>query len=96
MGGILNKGLNQVTIDYRAATVNCGDQSGNTKVYVLSRQNRTTPEQTNAKAAYKGPSSARPEAREDQCEANYKVAKEKCEALARKDKDVECKRQKQI
>ena len=75
--------------DYKSAKGKCNDLSGNTKdVCVKQAKANYTRAKSDAKAAYKGTPHARAEAREDQAEANYKVAKEKCDDLSGNNKDI--------
>jgi hypothetical protein len=75
--------------DYDASRVRCNDLAGNDRDVCLQKAKaaRSTAK-ANAKANYEGTGEAKLEAREDTIEADYKVAKEKCDSLAGNAKDL--------
>jgi len=74
---------------YKADTAKCEDLSGNGKE-VCIKQAKATREHTrqDAKAEYKNTPKALSDARKSEADADYAVAKEKCDALAGNAKDV--------
>jgi hypothetical protein len=75
--------------DYNAARSQCKNFSGNDRD-ICQKQAKAdlTTAKAQAKANYEGTGEAQLEAREDMIEADYKVAKEKCDSLSGDAKDV--------
>ncbi len=75
--------------DYNASHSRCKDFSGNDRDICIEKAKANLAKaKANAKADYEGTGEARLEAREDVIEAEFKVAKEKCDSLAGDAKDV--------
>jgi hypothetical protein len=75
--------VSQAKADYKAAIAECRSLRGNDRdVCKKEAKANYTRDKTNADADYKGTAHAQAEAVEEQSEANYKVAKEKCESLS--------------
>jgi hypothetical protein len=75
--------------DYNAARVRCKAISGNDRdVCVQQAKAARSKARADAKANFEGTGEAKLEAREEMIEADYKVAKEKCDSLAGDAKDV--------
>ncbi|WP_231949378.1 hypothetical protein [Herminiimonas arsenitoxidans] len=75
--------------DYKAARAACDSMKGNAKDVCLEEAKATQVKTTaEAEATYKGTPQAHQQARIDIADANYKVAKEKCDDLAGNKKDV--------
>lgn len=75
--------------DYKAASDQCKQLTGNPKdVCVAEAKARRVQTEAEATAQYKGTASARASARKDIAEANYKVAKAKCDSQNGNAKDV--------
>ena len=74
---------------YNASRLRCKDFSGNDRDVCMEKAKATfVKAKADAKANYEGTGEAKLEAREDAIEADYKVAKEKCDSLAGDAKDV--------
>lgn len=79
--------IHRAKADYKAAKAKCDEMSGNAKDVCMDEAKAAkTKAETDAKAQRKS-TSARADANEDQREADYKVAKEKCDALSGGEKD---------
>ena len=75
--------------DYNAARTHCKDISGNDRdVCVQKAKAARSKAKAEAKANFEGTGEAKLDAREEIIEADYKVAKEKCDSLAGDAKDV--------
>ena len=75
--------------DYNASRLRCKDFSGNDRDVCMEQAKATlTKAKADAKANYEGTGEAKLEAREDIIEADYKVAKEKCDSLSGDAKNV--------
>ncbi len=75
--------------DYNTSRVRCKDFSGNDRDVCMEKAKAAlTKAKADAKANYEGTGEAKLDAREDIIEADYKVAKEKCDSLAGNAKDV--------
>ena len=74
---------------YEAASKQCDAMNGNAKdICVAEAKAARTKTEANAEAAYQGTPKARAHAVEEIAEANYKVAKERCDDRTGNDKDV--------
>ena len=74
--------------DYSVAKAKCGAKAGNDKEVCVEEAKAAHTKAVAEAKANKKVSDARVEAREDTLEADYKVAEQKCEALAGADKDA--------
>ena len=75
--------------DYDAARLHCRELSGNDRdICVQTAKADRTKANGDAKAKFRGTGEAKLEAREDAIDANFKVAKEKCDSLTGSAKDV--------
>ena len=74
---------------YEAASKQCDAMSGNAKdICVAEAKAARTKTEEDARATYEGTPKARAHAKEEIAEANYKVAKERCDDRKGNDKDV--------
>ena len=74
---------------YKAAKQACASLSGNAKdICIAEAKGKNSVAKAEAEAAYKHTAKARENARVAQAQANYDVAKEKCDDLAGNPKDV--------
>jgi hypothetical protein len=74
---------------YEAASKRCDAMNGNAKdICVAEAKAARVKTEENAEAAYKGTPKARAHAIDEIAEANYKVAKERCDDRTGNDKDV--------
>jgi hypothetical protein len=74
---------------YEAAAKRCDTMNGNAKdICVAEAKAARTKTEVEAEAAYKGTPKARAHAVDEIAEANYKVAKERCDDRTGNDKDV--------
>ena len=74
---------------YEAASKQCDAMNGNARdICVAEAKAARTKTEANAEAAYQGTPKARAHAVEEIAEANYKVAKERCDDRTGNDKDV--------
>ncbi len=77
------------TSTYEAASKRCDPMSGNARdVCVAEAKAARTTTEENARAAYEGTPKARAHAKEEIADANYKVARERCDERTGNDKDV--------
>jgi hypothetical protein len=85
----------QAKADYKASMRRCQSLRGNDED-VCEKQAKAeyTKAETDAKSTYKGTAHAQADAMEDQAEANYKVARERCDPLSGDEKDACIKRAK--
>ncbi len=75
--------------DYKAAVAHCSSMTGNEKdVCTAEAKAAEKKARAEAEAAYKNTDKARRDARVETAEANYMVAKAKCDAMKGNDKDV--------
>lgn len=75
--------------DYNASRLHCKDFSGNDRDVCVEKAKATLTKATaDVKANYEGTGEAKLEARKDIIEADYKVAKEKCDSLSGDAKNV--------
>ena len=75
--------------DYNASRLHCKDFSGNDRDVCMEKAKAAlTKAKADAKANYEGTGEAKLEARGDIIEADYKVAKEKCDSLSGDAKNV--------
>jgi hypothetical protein len=75
--------------DYKAAKKKCDSMSGNEKdVCKKEAEDAHTRSKSEAKANYKNTIGARTDARKDVANADYKVAKEKCDSKSGNEKDI--------
>ena len=85
----LNATQARADADYDASRVRCRALSGNDRnVCVQTAKADRTKAKGSAKSKYQGTGEAKLEAREDAIDADFKVAKEKCDSLAGSAKDV--------
>jgi hypothetical protein len=83
-----NAAVTQADADYKAASAACDGRQGNDKDVCL-QQAKANRDKTKADAkATRKSQDAALDAREDKMEADYKVAKEKCDALSGNPKDA--------
>jgi hypothetical protein len=79
----------RATADYKAAVAHCNSLSGNEKDVCKAQAKATEKKaKAEAEAAYKNTDKARRDARIETAEANYDVAKAKCDAMKGNDRDV--------
>ena len=84
-----NAEMNRVKADYKAAREHCSGLSGNAKdICVETAKGKEKVAKAEAEAAYKGTEKARYDARMAKVDADYAVAKEKCDDFSGNAKDV--------
>lgn len=89
MKSTLNTSQAGADADYDAARLHCRELSGNDRdICVQTAKADRTKAKGDAKVKYQGTGEAKLEAREDAIDANFKVAKEKCDSLTGSAKDV--------
>jgi hypothetical protein len=85
----LNVARASADADYDASRVRCRELSGNDRdICVQTAKAERTKAKGGAKSKYQGTGEAKLEAREDAIDADFKVAKEKCDSLAGDAKNV--------
>ena len=85
----LNATKARADANYDASRLHCRELSGNDRdICVQTAKADRTKAKGNANVKYQGTGEAKLEAREDAIDAEFKVAKEKCDSLANTAKDV--------
>ena len=85
----LNATQARADADYDASRIRCRELSGNDRdICIQTAKGDRTKAKGDAKSKYQGTGEAKLEAREDVIDADFKVAKEKCDSLTGNAKDV--------